>query len=525
MVNANLFGTNQWAIGLTSAPLALPPSTNMVEVVATDSIGNVATVETEMRVDDSPATVAYLDTTVIDERADTVNFGSVPPTEAHPGSSVTLSGSGCPSVYKHIQLMGTTDNPIHYRFQVTDAGVGIDPASVVYRVRKQGASTWLLDATTPDQTRAITGGLEADVYLTRATLPELATYEGQLEVVVSGTDLTGSGADVIACFDNHPLGPPLKASNPRPGMSADVGDGPIQDAKLVKLGLNNNNLAPLIDGVAASAGAGVMLFDVQNPWPEPVYFEVGPKAQPSATASKTWRRTAVIISVTNVSLDCLANINNCKSTWPYTDETKTVTVSSVSNLIRGSRVWDMSGSVPQPVSHCAGCNGNRYLIPAAAGSTPHKVRVMLVATDLSPLYPGDSDTGDFVEFHLDDLEPSTNPADPGPKAHHYDFTGKLLQTFTRCTKEKVVNNSSGQITQHLCTERTAYRRFLALSQAAMTIQSIDAELQPATTATSTAAPLTSEAPPFVLRSRTGPRPTPYRPRRRACPNPYWRPDP
>ena len=88
-------------------------------------------------------------------------------------------------------------------------------------------------------------------------------------MVVSGTDLTGSGADVIACFDNHPLGPPLKASDPRPGMSADVGDGPIQDAKLVKLGLNNNPLAPLIDGVAASAGAGVMLFDVQNPWPEP----------------------------------------------------------------------------------------------------------------------------------------------------------------------------------------------------------------------------------------------------------------
>ena len=442
-VTANLFGGDKWAIGLGANALARPPATNMVSVVATDAIGNVATLEKEMRVNDSAATVAYLDTTVIDERDDTVNFGSVPPTEAHPGSSVTLSGSGCPSVYKHIQLMGTTDNPIHYRFRVTDAGVGIDPASVVYRVRKQGASTWLLDATTPDQTRAITGGVEADVYLTRATLPELATYEGQLEVVASGTDLTGSGADVTACFDNHPLGPPLKASNPRPGMSADVGDGPIQDAKLVKLGLNNNNLAPLIDGVPASAGAGVMLFDVQNPWPEPVYFEVGPKAQPSTSASKTWRRTAVIISVTNVSLDCRTTPTYCNKSWPYSDETKSASNLTVSTLIRGSRVWDMSGAAPQPLAHCAGCNANRYLIPAASGGTPHMVRVMLVATDLSPLYPGDSDTGDFVEYHLDNLEPQVNV---GLVAHHYDFTGKLLQTFTRCTKEKVVNNSSGQIT-------------------------------------------------------------------------------
>ena len=50
-VTANLFGGNQWAASLSSAPLAVPPATNMVKVVATDSIGNLATIEKEMRVD------------------------------------------------------------------------------------------------------------------------------------------------------------------------------------------------------------------------------------------------------------------------------------------------------------------------------------------------------------------------------------------------------------------------------------------------------------------------------------------
>ena len=241
-----------------------------------------------------------------------------------------------------------------------------------------------------------------------------------------------------------------------------------------------------------------MVFDVENPWPEPVYFEAGLKTyngtpqQPSVTRTKSWTRSAVINRVATANLDCLANASYCTSSWPYSVETKSVASASVSNLVKGTRVWSLASGNPVAVNQCSGCPANRYLIPARSGSTPTKFRVMLVASDFSALYPGDTNTDDFVEYTL------------GGK----QLTGKLLNTFTRCTKTSSKIDINGNLTEYKCVERTVYQRYLALTKAGLTIQQIDAEVRPAATGDEHGGAACVRAAAHPSSSRTGPRPTP-----------------
>jgi hypothetical protein len=383
---------------------------------------------------------------------------------------------------------------------VTDDGSGIDPASASYQVRKQGAASPLLGWTTPDASRVITGGGEYDVYLTRAAIPALGTDQATFEVVIRGADRMGEPAEATQCFVNHPMGPPLRWANPKGGLS--TGDPtPIQEAKIWNRTFAKDNLAPLINGVPASAGAGVMQFDVINPWDEPVYFELLPAnligfSQPSASGTKAWKDSAVRTAVTAVNLNCLTNLSNCSKTWPSSEQTANQTINSVANVIGGSRVWDLAGGANQPVAACAGCGPNRYEIPARSGTTPRVFRVMLVTTDLSQLHPGQTDTGDFVEYSL---QPYGDPT-------IYRLTGKLLGTFTRCTDETVIVDINGNITTHRCNERTTYQRYLALTGATLTIQGFSAMLTTSATGAGTAAALGSLPAPALTTTSDWPAP-------------------
>ena len=457
--DAEIANDDTWTAVLPDA-LDPAPLSNALHVVATDGVGNQASIDLDVRLDDGPPDIGFDDSTIIDERADTITFSPGPPVHTHGGPSTTLGGASCAAVYKHVTLMNDpTNNPLTFRFHATDAGAGIAPASVAYRVRRQGGAAWLLDWTTPETVTPVTSGWAYEATLLRADILALGTTAGNYEIQIRGSDLAGESVTDTACWSYTPLGGPLKTENVTNGGSTTPGTGLLGSFKL-----ENNNLAPLINGVTVANGAGLMSFDVLNYNTEPVYFTVG-WTQPSMSGTKSWRSSAFLSSVQAVNLNCFPTGSeaNCNSGWG-TFETHDVNnvAASIANPVTGARVTD-SSNADQGVASCPGCASNRFQIAArVSASTPRRYRVTLVATDLSGtpatgIFPGATDTASYVEGTAGTLH----------------ITADFNETLVRCTDVVTMLGPPPdfEIESQRCLERTTYGSFVALKAASLTVGS------------------------------------------------------
>lgn len=240
---------------------------------------------------------------VVDERADAIDFSSGEPVHTHVGSTVDLS-SGCPAVYKYFYLTDaqarygtqTAANPLAWKVWNDSPSPSINSA---FRVRT-AAGTVLQDwtAMTVDSEAVYHIAIHRDA---TAAMAALGSYVGQIFVDARFRDSGGNETINSACWENHPLAAPLKVD-------------PVAEGALFGMTLAaNSHISPLINlgSVVDNAfGGEIASMPITQFTAEPTTITLG--AQPTGVG--TSRSVAVYLPGTNqtVTLGCpSATTGNC----------------------------------------------------------------------------------------------------------------------------------------------------------------------------------------------------------------------
>jgi hypothetical protein len=168
---------------------------------------------------DDQAPAAMLFGSVHDERGDQIDFSTGEAVHTHAGASIDLAGTGCPAVYKYAYLMDQTaptygrevaPNPLAWQIKVSDA-TPLDSMDSAYRVRDaSGRVLYDWTSVSPDATGVYT------VSLFRNLIPELGTETGQMHLDVRFKDSFGNESTTSACWENHPMAPPVEVQPAQP---------------------------------------------------------------------------------------------------------------------------------------------------------------------------------------------------------------------------------------------------------------------------------------------------------------------
>jgi hypothetical protein len=168
---------------------------------------------------DDQAPAAMLFGSVHDERGDQIDFSTGEAVHTHAGASIDLAGTGCPAVYKYAYLMDQTaptygrevaPNPLAWQIKVSDA-TPLDSMDSAYRVRDaSGRVLYDWTSVSPDGTGVYT------VSLFRNLIPQLGTETGQMHLDVRFRDSFGNESTTSACWENHPMAPPVEVQPAQP---------------------------------------------------------------------------------------------------------------------------------------------------------------------------------------------------------------------------------------------------------------------------------------------------------------------
>ncbi len=236
--------------------------------------------------DNEGPTVSPLPSLVWDERLDLISFAPDTGKPIHRRQAVSLdpdaavdlatgftgdSSETCPVVYKHTnQLASNTadDNPLRWRFAVSDRGFGVDPWALVARIgpRDSVGKHAEVAGTVVASTTGIDGGRGyiVEVLALRKDIPELASVEGIFDIEVQASDWERNKSPVLrGCWNHRPLAAPIQAGS----IAYATGMNALENRRL-----ENDNLGELIRGLPDPTPAAVVAgFDIDNPNEDPVY--------------------------------------------------------------------------------------------------------------------------------------------------------------------------------------------------------------------------------------------------------------
>jgi len=504
-----------WSVDLASG--ALPATPTDVTVRGSDAAGNTRTITHTLGVDETPPTVgvrADATTTVHDERNDTIDFDASThrPTHTHVNSdtdAVLGDAAGCPDVYKHITLLddgtpqyvtetGGASNPVHWAFDVTDAGgVGIDPDGTAYRVRRGAApdGTYVTDWVPLAGTDATSGqsyafSLFRNDAAGQSLLPDLDTYEGIFEVELRGRDLFGRETIETRCFTSHPLAPAVEMGPAQPaGDHTNVGID-LRALSAVSLAVANWPVSVQITN-ANAPGAGLMEFDVWHTAADTAYLTLDLTPPSGANYSMAGQVSWVLQSQAsgNPLFSC-GSINDdppAQCLGPalpaFTDPARSNQTVSAAYTVR---VFDATGATWTELSTCTGCDATttrrEFALAPATGTAKH-YRVIAAINNLSDEFSLAADgTGaqPYSEATLNYIQSGNSSS--------IQITGKLESAETGCTAFTTPNPNTGL---YACTQTKTYRKYRMLKSMSITFtgSSPAVRVTPQTAATASIAPI------------------------------------
>ncbi len=495
---ASVGSDGSWSVVVPKDSLHPSPEDNTVTVRAIDAAGNQALASVDLRWDASPPALSVDSTAVFDERNDTVSLTGTSPHHGHDenGPSV-LGGQDCPNVYKHAYLMEsspegseTPSNPLRWQYQGSDIdGVGVDPNSFAFRVRRQGAgySGWVpLPATS-----LVNGSYTHSFDLLRSHLATLGTDKGVFEVQMRAVDLLGQETVVTRCWTHHPLAAPLQV------LSAEAVTSGSDSLAELRLDVTNSPVSSLVNG---NAGRKLMKFVVVNKTTELVVLAVDPLQPQSATCTKSWRRTGAVTTREVISEPCLQNPGACTTSYPIvSSHQENASLACAENLELSVHVEEnvFSNTIPACDDCVAEPTGGfglgtdpytKFVLPGKAnvGDAPVSYSVFVMVDRISALQASPGIPPDEVIIgDPDAIIPA--PAEVNLAYilegvnlpwNNIQITGNLENTFARCTAKV------GAGINATCVERTTYRVYRALTKAGMTADGLGVNLR-ATPATHT----------------------------------------
>lgn len=170
-----------------------------------------------------PAVLTIVPRAVLDERADTIAFGTGEPVHTHTGPTVMFGGPGCPDLARYAYLLDkhppygkdAAPNPLALTVALP---AGLVDGSASYRVTAGvWASAWI--ALPGD------GGERATIALYRDDIPALGSLDGEIRVEVRAGVGSGGEQTATACWKHHPLAAPLAIDQPQLATGASSLDG------------------------------------------------------------------------------------------------------------------------------------------------------------------------------------------------------------------------------------------------------------------------------------------------------------
>ena len=492
-----------WSLTLPAGTVADAAGVEL-RIEARDRAGNLTVATRRLHYDATPPVLAIPPTTVKDEAGDTVTyrvtspipFGFVPydPFHVHGGVDVTLGTStacdtSAPQVVKYAYLLDENApvygseqarNPLRWALTVTDDGVGVDPASVAYRVRDVGRSATALDW------QAVTGPAVSLYRRGRLapSIPALAT-DGLFAIDFRGRDWLGREVTITRCWNHRALPAPVlvgpvNSAGVMVGCSATgptacaANHGPTGSGKYALRLLSLADTSSPVDPIGAQVlsngalGVGLMEYPVWNSTSEPVYLTIDLATPVGATYTRRFvdGRWALASTSTAACGDENNGIDTSnpfcvrisRPTDPVPDEQGTSSPAGA-NVMYGVRIWEqLSPSSFVELTGCAGCDqtpavGPRLTVtlPGRAPPTitgdpwpPRKFWVVPVVKGIPDMRPGG--TAPFEEFTVDGVT----------------LTGQVIESRQGCNAAISYSTTTRRYT---CPRAVVYLRYRALSSA------------------------------------------------------------
>ncbi len=419
-----------------------------LDISATDQAGNGATLTRRIYADTTPPQLSAAATTVRDERNEPISFGAdtdqTLPVHTHNGAIISLGGTDCPDVYKHVtQMANVTQNPISFDVDAIDeaTGIGLDPATVRIRTSVQGVA---------GSFRQISGPVSAGRMGLPVTLlgsgtasdsvqvvPELTTVDGEIRLDYEARDYLGRLASISLCIMNRPLAPPLEIGSPYvPGDGGMNHPGHIHALRSAGLASGNRVLATTMLNTNGP-GLSVMDYEIMNGNQRGVSLQITMPGAPSTIpVTRAYvKRNAPLGPITP---PCGTD---CDTLVPQPTVAAQPQLFPNASAAWGVRIFELTGpnetgALSTELS-CTTCGTGgiwQFSIPArtftVSGPGPKRYfRVMTVLRALPDLRP----TGSMNSLgQLDTSAPPYTDSTLTYQTGSVDITGQLLPTYEGC---------------------------------------------------------------------------------------------
>jgi hypothetical protein len=413
--------------------------------------------------DDQGPLILSLMSPFFDEDSAVVDFDTMlQPVRVHLDAArldlASLSMGDCTrALHKHVDgLRAPDDNPLRWRFAVSDNAAGFEPQDIQVNIRPASTLTpHPLDVVPLDAPGSgYAPGSVFEVVALADAVPALAEVEGRFDIEISAVDRLGNPGPVLrGCWQHVPRAAPLYATQAQivlgPG-SADSVD------------LDNDEIHRLLgERLEPSFAYPFVRIPVQNNTDEVVYLTPAID-ELIGTYDRTWIAARAFLRADASPDNCLTtNPPTCSMELPRdprledTVENQSLPGPADPDAFVTLRVIDTAGGFVDACSECR--PGEFRLAPRRA------YELQAVVTTFDFLVPEGIDTGRITRIAV------------GPTGDRVQLTGFVDESgFNRCSAQ----NPAGD-----CTDHEFFALYQALTAAHIDIQSVRISARTAPTAT------------------------------------------
>ena len=402
--------------------------------------------------DDQGPLVSVLASPFFDEDRSVVDFDDMlQPVLGHlEAARVALAslftGDCTRALHKHVAgLRALDDNPLRWRFAVSDNAAGFVPENIQVNIRSASTSTShpldVVSVDAPDSGYA--PGSVFEVVALADAVPALAEVEGRFDIEISAVDRLGNPSQVMrGCWQHVPRAAPLHAG------AAQIVLGP---GSADSVNLDNDEVHRLLGArLDPSFAFPFVRIPVQNNTGELVYLTPSIDAL-IGTYDRTWIAARAFLRQDTSPDDCLTtNPPTCSLEVPReprlddTVENQPLPGPTDADAFVALRVIDTAGGF---VDACSECRPGEFRL------APGRVyELQAVVTTLDFLVPDGIDTSRIRRISV------------GPTGDRVQLTGFVDESiFHRCLDEDLVGN---------CTDHQFFTLYQALTAAHLDIQFI-----------------------------------------------------
>lgn len=335
--------------------------------------------------DKQPPVLALQPSPVFDELRDRIAFDATgQPDHVHDTlAAIDLRaglGDTCPVVYKHADLLRSTDtNPLRWRMSARDDLVGVHAMDVTAVVQPPGNGA----ATTLSASAATMGAGEAvfEILVNAATVPALVETEGVYQLQLGARDGLGNqAAPLTSCWQHVVLAPPLRV-----GSLVALGPDSLDVFRF-----ESDNLAPVLRGEFAPIVARLL---VENNTDAGAYLtlsldDLAGRYATSAIDSRVLLRQDIDVD------DCLTE-GTCSMDAPPEPSTMTIGPAAIPPSFLRLRVVEQGSGRD---ASCPECDPSEFYL------APHgRYEVQAVVADLSFLIPPGMPRDQIAEISIGPL--------------------------------------------------------------------------------------------------------------------------